>query len=197
MKTTKTLSILRSLTVGAAIALGAASTACGSKPATGGIEPKVMTDALYAVMSSDRAVYTKEVVNRLANQEKVIKASEHFTDEKALPLPAQMFRMGAEASQKANGSFSYSLLSLWPINKQNSPKTAIEKQGLEQVAKTGESFYAEEELGGKKYFTAVYPDKGVSDACVSCHNEHVDSPRSDFKLNEIMGGVVIRVPLGV
>ena len=114
MKTTNPLTSLRALTLGVAIALGSASAGCGGEPVAKGIEPKVMTDALFAVMSADRAVYTKEVVNRLANQEKVIKASEHFSDDKALPLPAQMFRMGAEASQKANGSFSYSLLSLWP-----------------------------------------------------------------------------------
>src|SRR5262249_30703206 len=54
----------------------------GPSPA-GGIAPQAMADALYAVMSSDRAVYAREVVNRLQNEEKVIKASEHFKDEKA------------------------------------------------------------------------------------------------------------------
>jgi hypothetical protein len=82
-----------------------------------------MADGLFTVMSADRAVYTKEVVNRLQNDEKVIKASEHWKDEKALPLPAQMFRMGAESVASKNPGFNYALLSLWPINKQNAPKT--------------------------------------------------------------------------
>ena len=56
-------------------------------------------------------------------------------------------------------------------------------------------YYGAEELGCKKYFTAVYPDKAVAEACVTCHNNHKDSPRSDFKLNDIMGGIVIRIPL--
>jgi hypothetical protein len=30
---------------------------------------------------------------------------------------------------------------------------------------------------------------------VSCHNQHKDSPRKDFKLNDVMGGVVIRIPI--
>jgi hypothetical protein len=30
---------------------------------------------------------------------------------------------------------------------------------------------------------------------VSCHNDHKDTPRTDFKLGDVMGGVVIRVPL--
>src|SRR5512134_1289858 len=96
---------------------------------------KEMADALHAVMESDRTVYTRMVVNRLQNEEKVIKASEHFKDDKALPLPAQMFRFGSEMVAERKPGFSYSLLSLWPVNKQNAPKTAVEREGLEAVAK--------------------------------------------------------------
>jgi hypothetical protein len=53
----------------------------------------------------------------------------------------------------------------------------------------------QEELGGVKYFTAVYPDVALAPACISCHNKHKDSPRNDFKIGEVMGGVVIRIPL--
>jgi hypothetical protein len=35
----------------------------------------------------------------------------------------------------------------------------------------------------------------VSEACGQCHNDSVDSPRADFKLGDVMGGVVIRVAL--
>jgi hypothetical protein len=157
---------------------------------------KDMADALHAVMESDRTVYTRMVVNRLQNEEKVIKASEHFKDDKALPLPAQMFRFGAEMVAEKKMPFSYSLQSLWPVNKQNLPKTALEKKGLEAVAKDGSKpFYGEEMLGKTKYFTAVYADKAVAPACVSCHNEHKDSPRTDFKIGQTMGGVVIRIPM--
>jgi hypothetical protein len=160
-----------------------------------GIPLQQVADMLHAVMAADRTVYTTRVVNRLQNVEKVITADEHFTDKKALPLPAQMFRFGAEAASAANKGFSYSLLSLWPVNKQNSPRTAAEKDGLKFVAENaGKNFYTEEKLGGKNYFTAVYADPAVSQACVSCHNGHDESPRKDFKLNDVMGGVVIRIP---
>ncbi len=155
-----------------------------------------MTDWLYLVMSSDRAVYTRKIVNRLVKKEKVIKASEHFEDDKALVLPAQMFRFGAEMVGKKTDDFSYSLQSLWPINKQNEPRTEIEKAGLKYVAENkGKNFYGTEELGGIKYFTAVYADTAVAPVCVSCHNEHKDTPKTDFKLGDVMGGVVIRVPI--
>lgn len=172
---------------------------CGKSEmaANAGFTARQMADALFTVMSSDRAVYTKQVVNRLQNDEKVIKASEHWKDDKALPLPAQMFRMGAETVAEKNAGFTYALLSLWPVNKQNAPKTDAEKTGLQFVAdsKGATNYYAEEMLGGKKYFTAVYADVAISPACVKCHNNHDDSPRTDFALNDVMGGVVIRLPM--
>ncbi len=168
----------------------------GAADKSAGISPQTMADALHAVMAADRTVYTRVIVNRLSVQEKVIKASEHFEDEKALALPAQMFRFGAEMVAESGAPFSYSLQSLWPVNKQNAPKTEAEQTGLKFVAeKKGQNYYTEETLGGKKYFTAVYADTAVAPACVSCHNDHKDSPRTDFKLGDVMGGVVIRIPL--
>lgn len=192
----RTLSSCMVITITFVLAI--AITGC-SKPeaSTSGLEPQFVADALHAVMESDRIVYTKKVVNRLVKDDKVIKASEYWEDDKALPLPAQMFRMGAEMVQAKDAGFTYSLLSKWPINKQNEPKTPVEVVGLDFVAANGgnTNYYAEEKLGDKTYFTAVYADVGVAPACVDCHNEHVDTPKTDFKLGDVMGGVVIRLPL--
>ena len=178
---------------------GAATSIAADGDAT--VSVKAMADALHLVMDSDRTIYTQKIVNRLVKKDKVIKASEHFEDDQALALPAQMFRFGAELVQQRSASlpdvdFSYSLQSLWPINKQNAPKTDAEKAGLKFVAENkGKNYYTTEELGGKKYFTAIYADTGVAPVCVACHNAHPDSPRKDFKLGDVMGGVVIRIPV--
>ncbi|OAD20043.1 conserved hypothetical protein, membrane or secreted, partial [Candidatus Thiomargarita nelsonii] len=117
----------------------------GNKGGSGNISPQQMADAIQIVLDSDRTVYTKKIVNRLANEEKVIKASEHWQDEKALLLPAQMFRAGSELVQKKSKDFSYALLSLWPINSQNKPKTDVEKEGLQAVVDNpNQPFYKEE-----------------------------------------------------
>ncbi len=183
--------------IGTALALVAGNLALAQTPASA---PTILVqdaaDILFAVLAADRAVYTKHVINRLTVDDQVIAASEQFEDEKALPLPAQMFRMGSEKTAETTDKVRYSLLSLWPINKQNAPRTALETKGLEFVlANKGKNFYGEEELGGKKYFTAVYPDVASVTACYACHNEHKQSPRKDFKLNDVMGGVVIRIPV--
>jgi hypothetical protein len=177
-----------------ALAVAGALAATGAIAADG-VSYKELADALHVVMDSDRTVYTRMIVNRLQNEEKVIKASEHWKDEKALVLPAQMFRMGAEMVAEKQKDFTYSLLSEWPVNKQNAPRTPVEIAGLKAVAGNKQPFYKEETIGGKKYFTAVYPDIAISPACVSCHNGHKDTPRSDFKQGDVMGGVVLRIAM--
>lgn len=175
--------------------------ACDSEPPGGpaqptGVPPSRMADALFAVMAADRTVYSNEVVYRLQDVEEVIKASEHWDNQKALPLPAQMFRMSAGLVAKQTDAFSYALLSKWPLNKENAPRTEVEVAGLDSVVENpSKPFYGRETVGDVEYFTAVYADVAVSPSCVTCHNAHEDSPRNDFKAGDVMGGVVIRIPL--
>jgi uncharacterized protein DUF3365 len=182
-----------------ALMLGTLAGGCKGTQAAGsasGDREKDMADAVHLVLSADREVYTKQVVNRLQNQEKVIKASEHWKDEKLLPLPAQMFRMGAERVREQSKTMSYALLSLWPINKQNGPRTEAEQKGLKAVADDpSHPQYGQETLNGVRYFTAIYPDRAVSEACVDCHNKHTDSPKKDHELGSVMGAVVIRIAM--
>jgi Protein of unknown function (DUF3365) len=187
--------LLVGLTGALAGGCNARSNAGASTGAPMGAERRI-ADAMYAVLSSDRAIYTREVVDRLQNKDKVISASEHFREEKLLPLPAQMLRMSAEEIRKKRHDFAVALLSPWPINRQNSPHTEVEKAGLEAVTHNPDQpFTGEETLGKDRYFTAVYADRAISDACVACHNKHEESPRHDFKLGDVLGGIVIRVAI--
>ena len=191
------ISFRRWLVVGVIVSGGIAG--CGgssSGSGDGGIDPQVMADSLHAIMEADRTVYSQQVVNRLQDEEQVIAASEHWLDERVLPLPAQMFRMGAELAADMTDTFTYALLSIWPINSSNAPRTPMETEGLNAVAENPSTpFYGTETLGDVDYFTAVYADVAVAQACITCHNNHVDSPRTDFELNDVMGGIVVRIPL--
>ena len=138
-----------SLTISTVIASSISMLGCSSAD-NSGVTPQRMADAMYAVMEADRAVYAEQVVHRLQNKEEVIKAKERWEDEKALPLPAQMFRMGAERVRENEEDFSYALLSQWPVNKQNKPKTQAEKDGLQFIAENlGKNYYTQENLGGQ------------------------------------------------
>ena len=186
--------------------LVAALAGCGNstpqpvESASGGISPKQFADAVHTVMMADRTVYAKHIVTRLKEQGSDVSASEYWEDEEGtIPLPAQMFRMGSELVAKNDGAgFTYALKSLWPLNSQNAAKSPQEEEGLKFIVDNPDkNFYGEEKLGDKTYFTAVYADKAVAKACWDCHNNHSNRPDDypEFKEGDVMGGVVVRVPL--
>jgi len=134
------------------------------------------------------------------------KAHEEWAEEKALLLPAQFFREGAEVVDKNENKpfeFSYSLQSSWPLNLENAKKkTAVVEEGLKAVSDKdsdnyGKRWTGEEEIAGVKYFVGIYPDRAVAPACWTCHNEHENRQDSypEFKKNDVMGGIVIRIPM--
>ena len=156
-----------------------------------------MADALFIVASSALAVYSNQVVYRLQDVAGVIKASEQWpTEHDKLPLPAQMFRMASERAAKRTDRFSFALKSKWPIKRRNLPSTDIENTGLENaLANPTKPFYGRETIDGIEQLTAVYASVAVSPACARCHNNHPESPRTDFKDGDVMGGIVVRIRL--
>jgi len=155
-----------------------------------------MADALHAVIAADRAVYAHQIVQRLANDEKLIQTSENWERDKALPTPAQVLRLGSEAVQRKGAEFHYILRSLKPVNPRNAPQTPTEKAGLQAVAEHPDAnYYAEESLGGRRYFTAVYADQAEVSSCVECHNQYKGAGTNDLKVGDVLGGIVVRVPL--
>lgn len=175
----------------AAVALHAKD--AGSLPA--GIPPEKVAEYVHAVIEADRTIYTTMVVNRM--QEKgIVSAEEHWEQNNALPLPAQFLQHSGKLVAEGGGGIRYRLVSLWPIYQRNAPATPLERQALEAVAAHPDRpFTGIVTSGRKRYFQAVYADRAVSKACVSCHNSHPLSPKRDFKLNDVMGGIAITIPL--
>jgi hypothetical protein len=159
--------------------------------------PDLIADYIYRIIKSERTIYGKYVVQRLKD-ENVIRASEHWEQDKSLPLPAQMFRMTAELASE-NSPFNYGSISPWSLNEGNTPNTDFEKKAMETVLNTGLPFKDYQTKDGKKYFSAVYPDKAVAATCVDCHNSHPIHkqryPEKIFKVGDVMGGIIINLPL--
>ncbi len=162
----------------------------------GSMSPDKIADYIHRIIKSERTVYGKYVVQRLA-EENVLHASENWQQDKALPLPAQMFRMSAEQASE-NSAFSYGSISPWSLNDGNAPKTDFEKKAMQTVLENGLPFKGTQTIEGKKYFSALYPDKAVSSTCVNCHNQHPVHrqryPDKVFKVGDVMGGILINLP---
>lgn len=174
-----------------ALVVGLTTTAVGAS--NDAIPARQVADMLYSLALANRTVYTRDIVQRLGPaHEGIVSASEQYLDAKGLPLPAQMFSLAAEEIN--NDGYWLSLRSLDPINFANGPLTPVEEEGLQYVqTNPDKAFYAEDDSGAQPSIVGIYADIASVDACVACHNNHPQSPRRDFKLGDVMGGVVVRV----
>lgn len=161
------------------------------------LAPETVADYVYAVVQSHRAFYTAHVVQPLEEQGVAKAGSEWGTQSKTIPLPVQVVN---ETSQMFSAKFSglrYQLISLWPINQNNSPRDQMAKSSLEALgARPERPITRTVKIDDHTYFHAIYADVAVSKACVACHNAHPDSPKRDFKVGDIMGGLIIEFPVG-
>ena len=153
-------------------------------------KPQEMADALHAVIAADHETYARLVLQNYPP------GGTPGQDENLMALHARMLRQASESVQQQGAEFHYVLRSLWPINPKNAPETDTEKAGLQYVLDhPGTNYYGGESLGGRRYFTAVYAEVATVNACADCHNRNPASPKKDFKAGDVMGGLIVRVPL--
>ena len=158
------------------------------------IAPKVVADYVHAIVEADRTVYAKHIVNRL-QKKNIIYASEHWWEENTLLLPAQFLLNASDLIKNMRLGLNYKLISLWPINPGNGATSKFERTGLKAVAaRPSQPYIGTLRIANQSYFRAIYPDIAVTPACVTCHNAHPKSPRHDFKLKDVLGGILVSVP---
>ncbi len=162
-----------------------------------GVPPETVAGYIHAVIETHRDFYATHVVERLEEQGETKADGEWRSQKKTIPLPVQVINETSQMfSAKATG-IRYRLISLWPINKNNGPRDQLDKNGLEAVAVRPEQPVTRMvKIDDQTHFRAIYADKAVRQACVACHNSHPNSPKKDFQVGDIMGGLVIEFPLG-
>jgi len=157
---------------------------------------ETVAEYVHAVIQADREIYTRHVVERMQSKGIVV-ASENWEEKNTLPLPAQFLMESGRLIAKQGIGIRYRLISLWPINEGNRPATEFEQSGLvEVITQPNRPYVGFLEDRGKRYFQTVYADLAVTQACIGCHNAHPNSPKRDFKLNDVIGGIVLTIPVG-
>lgn len=159
------------------------------------VSPQKTAAFIHAILEANRNNYTDNVVVKLRRDG--VEAHEHWRDERGVPLPAQFLLESGRLVALKDLNFSFRLASLTPIYVWNGANSDLERQGLAAVQKDpSKPHYGLVKKGELRLFQAIYADRAVSQACVECHNTHPNSPRRDFQLNDVMGGIVITFPIG-
>ncbi|KKK62101.1 hypothetical protein LCGC14_3007680, partial [marine sediment metagenome] len=146
----------------------------------------------------DRKQYTKNIIVKLKKDGIVdVHPNRDYTNiDGGIPLPATFVQ---EVSSKINekGVYSYDLLSKWNINKEKGLNTDFEKEAFDYLYnEKGEVFSRFMVHNGVYVLRYATADMASAEACVGCHNNHEESPRKDFKLGDVMGVLVVNIPIG-
>jgi serine/threonine protein kinase len=116
----------------------------------------------------------------------------------AIPIPATFtIELSQQISERSDTGVQIRLYSDHPFRSRRNggPQDQFEREALERLReKPEEPVYEFGEYKGRpvlRYATA----RRMQQTCVSCHNEHPDSPKTDWKVGDVRGVVEIIHPL--
>jgi hypothetical protein len=140
-----------------------------------------------------RKLYTQEIV--AAGKRVGLRFDEKWRDEdiEAGPLPALFLRETSLSLDKSGSRLGLFLGSDFPIRRANL-FTGASAEAFSQLRKdrAPHFFYMED----VSLHTAMFPDLAVAQACVDCHNEHVECAKHDWQLDDVMGATTWTYPNG-
>lgn len=143
-----------------------------------------------AINEVARTIYTKRIVG--GGMAAGLKFGEEWQEPgvEQGPLPALFLRATAAHMETLPPQMGLYLGSDAPINKSNLFGDQ-QMVSFETVKATRVAVYSQDAQSG---FVAMYPDVAGVAPCVTCHNDHPDSPKKDWELNDVMGATTWTYP---
>ena len=153
-------------------------------------------ESVVAQMLATRSVYTKDVVSKLQSDGVNIEFGPNFREkQRHVPLPATMVHLISDEVNK-QGLYTIDLISPWAINPAKLPGTQWEKESVNAlIADPGSPQSKIDTSGGKSKLLYMDADFASTPACVTCHNALPESPKRDYELGDMMGSLVVTIPL--
>lgn len=173
--------------------------ACGGvaeEKETASVEEKVFSvDEVLEMVANEnditRTLYTKAIVGEGKKQGMKFDEDWRKNEIEAGPLPALFLRGIATSIKKGDVPLGLYLGSDFPVNNANKFK-GKQSDLFESIKKDQKPqfFYDEEQ----KLHTAMFADLASAEACVSCHNNHKQTTKKDWKLGDVMGATTWQYP---
>ena len=151
-------------------------------------------DAFHIVAKENdvaRTLYTKAIVG--AGKKKGLKFDEDWemAEVEAGPLPALFLRGISSEIKSGSVPLGLYLGSDFPVRKSNK-FTGKQAELFAQIKEDAEArIFLDSE---NQLQTAMFPDFGTAAACITCHNEHPETMKTDWKLGDIMGATTWTYP---
>ncbi|NOR69275.1 MAG: DUF3365 domain-containing protein [Methylomarinum sp.] len=152
---------------------------------------RVLFQVVAAENAVARAIYTSDIVGK--GKKVGLEYSEKWKNKTldAGPLPALLLREVSRNIEKSPVPLGLFLGSDFPIASANKFSGSQVEKFNQIRADSNPAFFYSADI---KRYVAMFPDYAVSEGCVTCHNDHPDSPKKDWKLHDIMGATTWLYP---
>jgi hypothetical protein len=144
-----------------------------------------------------RAYYTENVVNKVKQSGAMKISADHAGRADTIPLPATMIHDLSEALGRGTSGAGIRLYSAYPFpNRSGRVLDAFATDALAELSRNPDAtFVRSEMLDGTPVVRVAVADRMSSDTCVSCHNSHPQSPKKDWKRDEMRGALEVILPV--
>lgn len=147
-----------------------------------------------------RGYYVKSVIKKVKGNDTGLKISyNHKTMKDGIPLPATLIHDMSELLGKKSGeNVKLKLYSEYPFpNRKDRKLDEFGKKAIASFANDPDSaFVRQEKFEGMDVVRVAVADKMIAQACVNCHNSRHDTPKNDWKLNDVRGVLEVISPIG-
>ena len=157
---------------------------------------------LYAeAIATFRTLYTREVVERLRGRGIQV-THDYDQQDGAIPLPATLsMLLGKRIGESGSGAHAR-LYSRYPFPGRQAENRRLFEDPFVQDAwehwqqnpDSDEPFYRFEEFAGRFSLRYAVADR-MCRSCLGCHNQHPDTPKNDWKVNDVRGVLEIVTPM--
>lgn len=157
------------------------------------MKERVIDDTVFAAEQTAiqfktlRKYYVNNIASVVAKGSDIKPAIEHKDNPKAIPLPATMIHdLGGLLEDKG---VSVKLYSKYPFpNRANRQLDDFNQKAWDYLVQNPEGVYKHVELRDDKQIVRVaIADTMSAQGCVSCHNNHPDTPKNNWVLGDVRG----------
>jgi len=134
-----------------------------------------------------RGYYTKNVIKKVVKSGSLKPSFNHAAEPNAIPLPATFIHDVSKLLKKNDTSVN--LYSAYPFpNRKSRELDSFQQEAWKYLNESPDKVFAKQQvMNGKEVVRVAVSDKMVAKGCVSCHNSHAASPKTDWKLGDVRG----------
>ncbi|AFY70800.1 protein serine/threonine phosphatase [Thalassoporum mexicanum PCC 7367] len=166
------------------------------------IESQALENAKLSaeIMAEARTLYSAAVVSRLEAIDGLKISHDYDQQENTVPLPATYLIELSSRIRELNQGMSFRLYSAYPFpwrEDEGGARDSFEQEAWKfLIENPTQVYYRTDVFRGRKALRYAQADL-MKPSCVSCHNSHPQSPKTDWQVGDVRGVLEVTQPLDV